>query len=270
MYRTMCCSALALFAGALPGQAQSAVETLVRAERAFARDAQERTVAEAFIRAFAEDGILFRQEAVLARASLRESPMPADLLLEWEPEYAEVAVSGDFGYTTGPWSSGRRGQTERSGFGRFVSVWKHDGQAWHVAADIGISHPGPRAEATLETRTLTETPTQAKHPAMHTDDALNTAIATSGTAALGDVLAADARVLRDGVPPTKGIAPADPGKRSFKRLGGDTARSGDQAYAYGSWRGEGNTRGHYLRVWRNEAGTWRVALDLVTAAPPAQ
>jgi len=265
MYQTMCCSAFAFFAALLPLHAQSPVETLVQAERAFARDAQERTVAAAFISAFADEGILFRQEAVNARASVRERPMPDDLLLEWEPEYAEVAASGDFGYTTGPWSSGRRGQEERSGFGRFVTVWKHDGQAWRAYADIGISHPGPRPEAVLETRTAAGAQAAPKHPALLTDDALNTRLATA-SAALTDVLATDARVFRDGVLPSKGTAPADSVARTFKRLGGDTASSGDLAYAYGSWRADDNTHGHYLRVWRNEAGTWHVALDLVTSA----
>jgi ketosteroid isomerase-like protein len=260
----MGCSALALFVAVLPVCAQSAVETLVSAERAFARDAQERTVAAAFISAFAEEGILFRQEAVNARASVRARPMPDDLLLEWEPEYAEVAASGDFGYTTGPWSAGRRGQDERSGFGRFVTVWKHDGKAWQAYADIGISHPGPRPEAVLETRPAAATQAAPEHPAQHTDDALNTRIAAAGAGALTEVLAADARVFRDGILPLKGTAPADSVARTFTRLGGDTATSGDLAYAYGSWRGDGNARGHYLRVWRNEAGTWRVALDLVT------
>ncbi len=65
--------------------------------------------------------------------------------LVWEPVFASIARSGDFGYDTGP-SKWRAKKTEEkfSGFGHFVSIWKKqkDG-AWKVALDCGIENPEP-------------------------------------------------------------------------------------------------------------------------------
>src|SRR5438552_6998091 len=54
--------------------------------------------------------------------------------LQWAPTKADVAASGDVGYTTGTYQMTMNGATEK---GKYVSVWKKqsDGQ-WKVAEDI--------------------------------------------------------------------------------------------------------------------------------------
>ncbi len=71
--------------------------------------------------------------------------------LVWEPAFASIARSGDFGYDTGP-SKWRAKKTDEkfAGFGHFISIWKKqkDG-AWKVALDCGIENPEPTAKAAL-------------------------------------------------------------------------------------------------------------------------
>lgn len=62
--------------------------------------------------------------------------------LRWQPEFADVAKSGDLGYTVG--SSKRIGKAQDGALvesqGRYVTIWKkqRDG-SWKVALDIGSS-----------------------------------------------------------------------------------------------------------------------------------
>jgi ketosteroid isomerase-like protein len=143
---------LAAFAGACGTDAQNgaarspdleAVHSLISAERAFAADAQTGTVQDAFLASIADDGVLFRPTASNGHEWLIANPMPSDLMLDWRPTYADVSAAGDLGYTTGPWSSGRRG-TPPGAHGHFVTIWKRTGDGpWKFALDIGISHDQP-------------------------------------------------------------------------------------------------------------------------------
>ena len=58
--------------------------------------------ARSFLEFLAEDSILFRPGPVPGRKWIEEHPAPPNLLT-WEPAFADVAQSGDLGYTTGPW-----------------------------------------------------------------------------------------------------------------------------------------------------------------------
>jgi ketosteroid isomerase-like protein len=65
--------------------------------------------------------------------------------LQWRPEHAEAAMSGDVGWSWGsyesrtPDPSGGRAQITR---GRYVSIWRRQvGGAWRVILDIGNVAP---------------------------------------------------------------------------------------------------------------------------------
>ena len=61
--------------------------------------------------------------------------------LNWAPEFADIAVSGDLGYTTGPWEFRRSPKDAPVAFGHYVTLWrKQNNGAWKVEVDIGIGH----------------------------------------------------------------------------------------------------------------------------------
>jgi ketosteroid isomerase-like protein len=132
------------------GQENPNWASLVEAERAFAAASLAKGTRAAFLDFLAEDSILFRPGPVPGKKWIEEHPAP-DTLLTWEPAFAEVAQSGDLGYTTGPWEIRPSGpQDKPTAFGHFVSVWKRqtDG-AWKVVVDLGISHAGPGGNSKL-------------------------------------------------------------------------------------------------------------------------
>jgi ketosteroid isomerase-like protein len=66
--------------------------------------------------------------------------------LTWTPVHADMAASGDLGYTYGTYefrSIGKAGKPSIE-YGKYVSIWKKqkDG-SWKVVMDMGNSSPRP-------------------------------------------------------------------------------------------------------------------------------
>jgi uncharacterized protein (TIGR02246 family) len=110
--------------------------------------------AEGWASFFAEDGSMLpsRGGIVTGPAAIREFMAPAfaepGFSLAWTPERADVAVSGDLGWTTGTWELRRKGPAgdpvRRTG--RYVTVWRKQADgAWKVVMDVG--NQDPEAEA---------------------------------------------------------------------------------------------------------------------------
>jgi ketosteroid isomerase-like protein len=133
---------LALLCGALFTGAAAAgdFEDMVAAERAFAADAAARNTRDAFLAAYSEDGIAFapgprNAQHVWEKRSVNKNK------LEWAPQMAEIASSGDLGYTSGPWRFTAEGDDKPSAFGHFFTVWRKDDDGkWKVLVDHGVSH----------------------------------------------------------------------------------------------------------------------------------
>src|SRR6476661_5544490 len=84
--------------------AQKNMDGLVNAEKRFAAYAVANGTKEAFMHFIDSTGIVFEAgKAINGLASwAKKESRPG--ILNWWPEYAEIARSNDFGYTTGPWT----------------------------------------------------------------------------------------------------------------------------------------------------------------------
>ncbi len=119
------------------------ITSLIEAERAFSAMAGSAGIRQAFLIYLANDGIIFRPHPVNGKQWYDEHP-ELDGFLIWEPAFAELSASGDFGYTTGPWEYRKNSGDEAIVFGHYVSVWKiQPGNEWKVVADVGIQCPSP-------------------------------------------------------------------------------------------------------------------------------
>jgi len=117
---------------------------LLEADRAFARAVAENRL-DAWVSFFADSGTQFRSGGtVVGPAAVREFMAPAfadtTWRLTWEPQRAEIATSGDLGYTIGRYESRKRTSSGEAVVrtGSYVTIWRWqaDGQ-WKVAVDIG-------------------------------------------------------------------------------------------------------------------------------------
>jgi ketosteroid isomerase-like protein len=254
--------------------------TLAAAEAAFAAHSVREDMRAAFLAAFAPDGMLVRNGWVVSNDWMRAQAAPP-IVLDWRPQYVEVAASGDLGLSTGPWriTSKAKPQTPAS-HGQFVSVWRREGSGpWKVAVDLGISHAGDALwNAPLETRQL-PAPRSAPPGGIAQAEARFVADAQSRglRAAYAAHGAENLRFYRNGQAPatlrsaalaSDSMAGAAP-SWSIDRV--ETARAGDLGYARGAYfpaAAPSVPAGWYLRVWRREGADWRIVMDVVQPAPP--
>jgi ketosteroid isomerase-like protein len=272
--------------------------TLVETERAFSRLSQKEGMRAAFLAYLAGDAVIFRPGPVAGREYIEARPSPP-IELTWWPVYAEVAASGDLGYTTGPYQlretgAGAGGETQH---GYYVTMWRRGGDgAWKVVADLGVTTPppaGPDATPGGEVahgRIAGGAPAghdrggEAEHDLAAAERAFGgNATAHGERAAYLAALADDARLYRDGRPPAVGRAAAGellgghPQRAtSWETTAAVVASSGDLGYAYGKTavmgRGApGRVRlpGLFFRIWeRQGGGPFKIVFDLVKDLPP--
>ena len=125
-------------------------ELLIQLEAEFVADVAQHGHA-AFITHFAEDGVevvdgggFDNKEAIR-----KQPPWPEGTSLTWTPVKAEMAASGDLGYTYGNYVYTAKNKDGKlvANYGKYTSIWKKqkDGQ-WKVVVDMGNSSPDPKAK----------------------------------------------------------------------------------------------------------------------------
>lgn len=121
-----------------------AARAMVDAERKFYQTGQEQGTRAAFLAFLADDGIVFRPGPLNGKEVWGKRP-ETGFDLVWEPTFAAMSRSADFGYDTGPakWRANKK-EEKFSGHGQFVSIWKKqtDG-SWKVALDLGVENAEP-------------------------------------------------------------------------------------------------------------------------------
>ena len=99
---------------------------LLKTDKAFSDYSKEHGMEAAFLKYFADDGVLLRKDMMPVEGldnikSLFEKFDDSTLQLTWEPINAIVSESGDLGYTYGIYTA-IVGETEKKG--TYVSIWQ--------------------------------------------------------------------------------------------------------------------------------------------------
>lgn len=273
------------FARAEDKKPSEAAREMVEAERKFYQTGQEKGTRAAFLAFLADDGIVFRPGPVNGREVwTKRSENGLDLI--WEPTFAVMARSADFGYDTGPsrWKASKA-DPKPIGYGYFISIWKKQSDgAWKVALDLGTETPEPSGKPETLRMISSDKVSKAKVDPESARKAFKdaqekfavAATADSGRAAIA-AAADEIRVYRDGRFPAVGLASAGglltaQGRPlTFESMASDMSQSGDLAYTYGKYSGTGsetNEKGHYFQIWqRADAGPWKLVLDWQQALP---
>lgn len=266
---------------------ENALLGLIQAEQAFAALAVKANTREAFLTYLADDAIMFSNGPSNGK-KLYAANQADESLLTWEPVFADVAASGDFGYDTGPYSHRQKRTDEKpQRQGQFVTIWKKlpTGE-WRVAFDTGYSHPAPASaiKPALQTGTsdLSQgqppgTPDEARASLLAAERALIAGLKQDGVSAYKNALSTSARRLYRGQFPAVNraafLTQADQSAKieslSYELIEGAVASSGDLGYVYGwlDWQKSSpeNTpkRVNYLRIWKRENGRdWNLVLEL--------
>ena len=252
---------------------------MTTAEKKFYETGQEKGTRAAFLEFLAPDAIIFRPGPVNGQEAWSKRP-ESGLDLVWEPTFAAIARSGDFGYDTGPskWR-GKKSDPQFTGFGHFVSIWKKqkDG-SWKVALDCGIENTKSDVKPALKLVTPTNRGQGTLESLQQTQSAFITTAKFDFTKAFQQFGSDQVRLYRDGSFPTVGkkaaveLLGSEQAGLAVVVMKSDMSSSGDLAYSYGSCsdtRTQAGRAGHFLQVWQTDAGgTWKLALDWQQLLPP--
>lgn len=258
--------ALASFALAVPAAADD-FEDMVSAERAFAADAIARSTREAFVAALADDGLVFAPGPTNGKRVWEARPVDKNRL-EWAPAVAEIAASGDLGYTSGPWRFTAEGADQPASTGQYFTVWKKqaDGK-WRVLIDLGVGGVAAAfPEKVLRRGGLGVGP--APTWKVGVAELRQADLAPAG-ALTPRMVSADFLRLRDGQAPdgrAEGQAFASTAGRMDTGLA--VSAAGDLAATWGGGAGGPS----WLRIWRRPSAEdapglgWQLAVDLAKPA----
>jgi len=261
-----------LFASVVALRAETpaeAVRAMVDAERKFYQSGQEKGTRAAFLEFLADDAIIFRPGPVNGKESWNQR---ADTTLDlvWEPTFAAISRSADFGYDTGPskWRS-KKSEGNFTGFGHFISIWKKqkDG-SWKVALDCGIEDVGADSKPPLR---LAVPKNAAKTTPQSFQDTQIAFMATAHldfTKAFRQFGADEIRLYRNGSFPTIGkkdglelLGPEQAGV-TMEVMKTDVSSASDLAYHYGKYTDGRTAGGNFLQIWQTDsAGAWKLVLD---------
>ena len=124
-------------------------DLLVQLEADFAQEVA-RHGHDAFLTYFAEDGVEVVDGGAFDNkdAMRKQPPWPEGTTLTWTPVKADMAASGDLGYTYGNYvytAKNKDGKLVAS-YGKYTSIWKKQtNQQWKVVVDVGNSSPDPKS-----------------------------------------------------------------------------------------------------------------------------
>ncbi len=255
-----------------------ALESLVNAEKAFAQTSVDKNTRAAFLEFFNDSTLAFGNgQPNYGRADWEKREANTNYLFWW-PVYADIAASGDFGYTTGPAVFGPDKSTKEAKGGiYYASVWKKnaDGQ-WKVLADMGSAVYDP-SEDLVKLNTTTrpsKKPGNREIAVADLEKEYERKLNEKQSSFEASSFSTEGRIHRRGIPPVISKASieklTEPRKHHFQYIGGEVARSNDMAFTYGLVKitsikdgKEIVTPACYMRVWKNEDGNWKIVLDVI-------
>ena len=268
------------------GQASDGrVSSLVSAENYFAAKAKENGIRVGFLKVSDNETLVFRPERVKAKDFYSKKQInPGELT--WEPTYARISRSGDWGFTTGPYIYTAFSDSLKS-YGQYLSIWRADRKGiWKLALDIGTPHPKPVNETRMDFtdpkdfkffRQISPVRLQQREEIiLATDRLLANALTKSTALGYNTFLGEEARLIFPGVEPIIGKENInkfinEQGINIFSEPEvANRSIGSDLAYSYGSAQITSNNKTgkyNYVRIWESQEGfKWNVIVELFSPA----
>ncbi len=218
-------------------------KSLVNADKEFAASAAKNGEKSAFMTVAASDALVFRPNPVNVKSYYADKAENKNL--NWTPQFARVAKSGDWGFTSGAFVVDG---TEKN-YGQYLSIWNAVNGKWVLKLDVGNNHNKPLKKVSsnfvepkefFKPKYNTEKQIAAGVDIiMTTEKTLNATIKSYGGAAFAGFVNPDSRLLFPGREPIIGkdnivlFYNGMVSKMSLKTTKAVKALSGDLAYTYG-------------------------------------
>jgi ketosteroid isomerase-like protein len=252
--------------------AQKNIDNLINAEKSFAAYSVAHGTRDAFLNFLDSNGVVFEQGKPANGIQAWEKRKNGPMILNWRPQYVEIATSNDFGYTTGPWELKATATPDSViARGRFTTVWHLDADGhWKCLVDLGVGN-SPKDLALTVTKISKEKAGGSTSMAelLQAEKAFVDEYKSDKDAAYGSYLSKECILNRNGLvyPATSKKAQlqmikGSPADIQFEVAGSGIAPSGDLAYVYGNTL-LNNKPENYLRIWRREKTGWKIAVEVL-------
>ncbi|MGI8812623.1 MAG: hypothetical protein ACR2IH_08875 [Pyrinomonadaceae bacterium] len=263
------------------GFAQSDLDRMIDAEKAFDKAAAESGMKPAFLAYLSDDSIIFKPNAVNGIEFWRNAADVSAALLIRHPSFADIAANGTLGYTSGRWEYYPKGNIDPSPqFGQFVTIWERkQSGAFRAVLDIGVTHDKPENPETQRDVKIDRDRDPNKRGRSAVDASMNflrksmTNSALSG--AYDEFAAEDIRVLLDSEPPVTGKKNVVNATRNYRSVDFPKKvalfEAADMAYTWNPCEydntDEGQRKGNCLHVWKLRNKKWWIVLGVFASLP---
>ena len=278
------CTILAatLTLGAYAQKSDGSTKSLLKAEKEFAEELSKKGAKAAFTEYAADNGLVFRPNPVNAKTYYATQGDTKDL--SWTPAYARVSRSGDWGFTTGPFTY----KGTQTTYGQYFSVWKAAANGkWELVLELGTEHNKPLNKVTREfvepkdfykPKFLNDRQRLAGANIIETTEkTLNPTLKSYGVSAFAGFVNPDVRVLFPGYEPIIGKDKALAffnsmiSKVNLKTTKVDKADGVDLAYSYGveavDYKADLRESFNYVLIFERQADhNWNLIATVFTPA----
>lgn len=248
---------------------QKGLADMIAAERSFAMYSVLHGTKEAFLQFADSSATMFSKGEPVNGFQLWQDREKRPGVLNWRPRYAEIAASGDFGYTCGPWtfqSSTTADPVVANGY--FFTVWQKKASGeWKFILDVGTD-AGPKLDDSAVLIQQVETRKGVEITMLEAEADFIRLFKMDSARAYQLFFSETSVQVREGSGLLQTVKPEPvsntetEGITTFSALGNGIAASGDLGYVYGTTLLNGK-KDAYLRIWRHEAKGWKIALQLI-------
>lgn len=258
------------------------LNTLIATEYSFASTAAGMGTRDAFLKFVADDGIIFRPNAVNGKTFLSNAPKRPGLL-SWYPTYAGISRDGDMGFTTGPADFKKDKDSSAIWFGNFSTVWQRQSNGeFKFVIDMGNSNSKPMERYVplkYDSTDINSLALRRSVKRIKADELLNydkeftMIISKMGVeSTYKKFINEESRLLRDEFYPIVGTSAItdylskNSGTYTFNPIGGKISSSKDLGFTYGvltiSDAENNNGKYNYMHIWKKEGKRWIIIIDV--------
>ena len=259
-----------LFVISLKSFSQKGINGLIQAENNFAAYSVANNTKEAFLHFLDSAGIIFDNGKPANGITTWKKRENRAGVLNWHPQFAEISGSGDFGYTTGPWTFQNSLSDTIVARGQYTTVWQISNKGeWKFLVDLGVGNTPPNSATEVKKIDVAKHTSATQHdsPVVAENNFL-AAVAKDKSKAYKKYLSSKSILNRNGYMPAinsldqRKLIEMTASSIQYKLDGAGMSSSMDLGYTYGTTTINGKTD-NYLRIWRWEKDEWKIALEVL-------
>jgi ketosteroid isomerase-like protein len=248
-------------------------DPLVKAENGFEKACFEKGIRDGFLAFVDSNGIQFSKDGPVNAKKLWTSLPAFAGIFSWSPSFAEMSLSGDWGYTTGNYEHRPRTLHDTvEDSGQYTTVWHKDlNGEWKYLIDMGNGHahiPPAKFSTTVQIEKNADTQIPVENAISAQEKKFMEVFEKQVADAYKEYGSGKYILNLEGHLPVTTTESAVfllagiPTPLSYHPAGIKISSGNDMAAIYGTI-GAGDKSGSYLRIWRHEKYGWKIALEVI-------